>query len=92
MRVDLDVDVDVDIDVGVGGRSLSLIKYKVILFIHTPLWVFAVVMFFRYQEDGIQDSTVAREMFLLRRLQEPHWYKELHSARTGNLLCRLLRG
>lgn len=54
--------------------------------------VVVVSMFARYQEDGIQDSTVAREMFLLRRMQESHWYKELHSARAGNLLCRLLRG
>lgn len=47
---------------------------------------------FRYQEDGVQDQAVAREMLLLRCMQEPDRNEELHPTRAGNLLCRMLRG
>lgn len=35
---------------------------------------------------------MAREVLLLRGLQEPDRHEELHPARAGDLLRRLLRG
>ena len=51
-----------------------------------------VVSRFRYEEDGVQDQAVAREVLLLRGLQESDRHEELHSARAGDLLRRVLRG
>lgn len=51
-----------------------------------------LIMRFRYEEDGIQDQTMAREVFLLRCLQESDRHEELYTARTRDLLCRMLRG
>lgn len=46
----------------------------------------------RYQEDGIQNPSVARELLLLLRLQDGHWHQVVHTAGAGDLLRRLLRG
>lgn len=51
-----------------------------------------VFVCFRNQEDGIQDSPVAREVLLLRGLQDSHRHQELHPQGAGDLLRRLLRG
>lgn len=47
---------------------------------------------FRHEEDGVQDSPVAREVLLLRRVQNTHWDQELHPTRAGDLLRWMLWG
>lgn len=54
--------------------------------------LFLLPTLLRHQEDGVQDATVAREVFLLRCVQERHRHQEFHPARAGDLLRRLLRG
>lgn len=47
---------------------------------------------FRHEEDGIQDAPMAREMFLLLRLQDADRNEVFHSPWARYLLCRVLRG
>ena len=47
---------------------------------------------FRYQEDGVQDAPVAREVLLLRRLQHSHRHQVVHPQGAGDLLRWVLRG
>jgi len=46
----------------------------------------------RNEKDGVQDQTVAREMFQLRCVQVGHRHQELYTKGTGSLLRHLLRG
>ena len=46
----------------------------------------------RYEEDGVQDSAMAREVLRLLHLQEPHRHKELHPEGARHLLRQVLRG
>lgn len=46
---------------------------------------------FRHEEDGVQDSPVAREVLLLRRVQNTHRNQEFHPTRAGDLLRWMLR-
>jgi hypothetical protein len=46
----------------------------------------------RYQEDGVQDAPVAREVLLLRRLQHSHRHQVVHPQGAGDLLRWVLRG
>lgn len=47
---------------------------------------------FRNEKNGIQDQTMAREMFQLRSVQDGYRYQKLHTQGTGCLLRHLLRG
>ena len=46
----------------------------------------------RYEEDGVQDPSVAREVLRLLHLQEPHRHQELHPEGARHLLRQVLRG
>lgn len=46
----------------------------------------------RNQEDGIQESAVARKVFQLLRVQDSDRHQVVHPARAGHLLLRMLRG
>lgn len=47
---------------------------------------------FRNEKDGVQDQTVAREMFQLRRVQDGYWHQEFYTEGTGCVLRHMLRG
>ena len=46
--------------------------------------------FCRNEENGIQDSTMARKMFRLLHMPQSNWHKILHPQRTWHLLCQVL--
>jgi hypothetical protein len=59
---------------------------------HRIFFYFYPFIYYRHEEDGVQDAPVAREVLLLRRLQDSHRNEELHSTRAGDLLRWMLRG
>lgn len=65
-------------------------KFKVVR--RTKLICLLLLALYRYQENGIQNPAVARELLLLLRLQDGHWHQVVYTAGAGDLLRRLLRG
>lgn len=65
-------------------------KFKVVR--RTKLICLLLLVLYRYQENGIQNPAVARELLLLLRLQDGHRHQVVYTAGAGDLLRRLLRG
>jgi len=45
----------------------------------------------RNEENGVQESPMARKVLCLFRLQDADWHQVVHPAGAGHLLLRLLR-
>lgn len=52
--------------------------------------LFTFYNYFRHEENGVQDKTMARKMFCMLYMQKSHWHKIFHPQRTRDLLRKML--